>query len=555
MSFYLVRLEPDGNGGMRDVPLPDHDPYEKGSDAAKAAKSLSDQLGYKVQPRRMAQAPDWRARQQERLASGQLKALPEAWDLAPINDHFAHLSARDPSKIAYTESEELGTIDRVTVTTPGRYLTKFYPEVDDDHRRRLIAAVDPAGEIFYAFKPEEIAEIYKNGPKSCMDARHNFSGMDPHWPTDPYGAGDLAIAYTKNADGRIQSRCLCWPAMKLFGRCYGDIQRMEAAMKAERYTDAYNGSAQFPSGAKLLKIPHPAKDGFFVMPYFDNIERVILVDDHFETHDGLLKDVPLGTPYIVCGGSSGYSDLYQYCPKTRQGHPQKDFQFVHGPNQQWSRSAIDSYAFTCRGSGKVWSNDYRVLMAGGWYWSKEHFDANGERCTFTGKNYPKDEMVQKGERRIHKSVEWKFDEDGNPMSSEKLRLIEQDRMDRLRFDSRGIYGPSMAEMMRAEMRAEPREIGSPWLRTMHYRDADYIRDREVFYGVDPAAQLGEAVTVTVANRGVTGRTAESFIVDDIVPPQLDARQVEQMSRWMNDMVEDQLMGRADPRPRRYANNR
>ena len=541
MSFYLVRLEPDGNGGMRDVPLPDHDPYEKGSDAAKAAKALTDQLGYKVQPRRMAQAPDWRARQQERLASGQLKSLPAAWHLQPIKDHFAHLSARDISKIAYTESEELGTIDRVTVTTPGRYLTKFYPEVDDATRRRLIAAIDPAGEIFFAFSPEEIVEIYKNGPQSCMDARHTFK-MDPHWPTEPYGAGDLAIAYTKNAQGRIQSRCLCWPEKKLFGRCYGDIQRMEAAMKAEGYTDIHNDSSKFPAGAKLLKIPHPNKDGFYVMPYFDDIERVILVGDHFETHNGLLKDVPLGVPYIACGGSGGHSDLYQYCPKMRGGQPAKTFAFVRGVEQEWSESARDSFAFVCRGSGQTWSTDFRVQMATpGVYWSVEHFDVFGERCDVTRKNHPKSEMVQKGNRRVHHSVEYRFDDEGNELSINERNMIRQDRL--------AAYGTirDMIEVDRDRSR-------NPWLRTMRYRD--FENDRMVF-GYDQARVYGDEMTVT---NNITGRHADTVIIDDPdihATAQLDPRQAAEMARWMNDMVERQLMGNfeQEPMPRRYANNR
>jgi hypothetical protein len=552
MSFYLVRLEPDGNGGMRDVPLPDHDPYEKGSDAAKAAKQLTDQLGYKVQPRRMAQAPDWRGRQQERLASGQLKALPEAWDLQPITDHFAHLSARDPSKIAYTESEELGTIDRVTITTPGRYLTKFYPEVDDDHRRRLIAAVDPAGEIHYVFKPEEISEIYKTGPSSCMDGKHNFSAMDPYWPTDPYGAGDLAVAYTKNAEGRIQSRVLCWPEKKLFGRCYGDIQRMQAAMKAEGYADAYN-DGKFPSGAKILKIEHPEKPGFYVMPYFDNIDCVILKGDYFETYDGPLKDT-VGHKYIICGSSVGHSDLYQWCPKMRAGRPAKEFRLVRGIEQEWCKDAIDGYAFTCRATKQIWSNEYRVLMGAGYYWCKEHFETHGEHCTFTGKNHPKDEMVQKGERRVHKSVEWRFDEQGNPLSPVQIRMIEQDQIMRLRLEGDHANGPSIRDMLRKELMAADREGRNPWLRTMQYRDYPNDHDHRVFFSVDPAAPGADAAHV--ANLGVSGLTARQVIVDDIQTAQLDPRQHEQMQRWMNDMVEDQLMGRTD-RPRRYAqsNNR
>src|ERR1700731_488074 len=91
MSFFLVRLEPGLDGKMVDVPIPDFGPYEKGPEAAKFAKQLSEQLGYKVQPRRSSQAPDWRARQAQRLADGTLTRLPAKWDIAPITDHFAHL--------------------------------------------------------------------------------------------------------------------------------------------------------------------------------------------------------------------------------------------------------------------------------------------------------------------------------------------------------------------------------------------------------------------------------------------------------------------------------
>jgi hypothetical protein len=78
--------------------------------------------------------------------------------------------------------------------------------------------------------------VEAGGPSSCMDGEHDFHNL-VRWPTAPYGAGDLAVAYTKNANGRIQSRCLCWPEKKLFGRIYGDFQRMKAAMEAEGFPD------------------------------------------------------------------------------------------------------------------------------------------------------------------------------------------------------------------------------------------------------------------------------------------------------------------------------
>ncbi|MHC2249930.1 hypothetical protein [Bradyrhizobium elkanii] len=510
MSFYLVRLEPDGNGGMQDVPIPDFGPYDKGSEAAKFAKTLTEQRGYKVQPRRMAQAPDWRGRQQERLATGALKALPAAWDLEPIKDHFAHICPRDATKIAFTESDEHGTIDRTTSLNPGRYITRFYEadgKIPDAHRRKLIAAIDPNGEIFFAFSPEEIVHVYKTGPGSCMDAKHTFAGMEPHWPTEPYGAGDLAVAYTKNADGRIQSRCLCWPEKKIFGRCYGDIERMIAAMRAEGYTYLRADEGKFPPGAKLLKIEHPERMWEYVMPYFDDIEMVILKGDHFETYDGILANLPLGTKYISCGGSSGRSMLYQYCPKMRTGQPAHSFKLVHGVNLEWSKQAYDSHAFTCSGSGKLYSNEFRVTMATpGIYWGHDHFAEHGEHCAVTKKNYPKTEMVQKGDRRVHNSVAWRFDDDGKELPAKKVREIEADRW------SNVTIGDLIGE--------------KPWRRDMRYLSKSRF-EREY-----------NAVTNTVETR-VTGRQADQVIIDDPFA-QLDPRQQEEMTRYMGDLIDRQL---------------
>jgi len=326
---------------MVDVPIPDYGPYEKGSEAAKFAKVLTDQLGRKVQPRRISQAPDWRARQKLRLDDGTLRPLPVKWDLAPIQDHFAHLPIDDQSKVAFTESEELGIIDRVTALTPGRYLTRFYPEVDDDKRRQLIAAIDPSGEIFYARTPDEITKVYQEGPSSCMDAKQEHASFwdYPCWPTAPYGAGDLAVAYTVNNRGRIQSRTLCWPEKKQFGRVYGDIQRMTAAMKAEGYEDIRTDRGDSFVGAKLLKVP--TGDPFeYVMPYFDDIEYAVDNGDHFMTSD----DKPEGGKYCNCGGSNGLSVMYQWCPKLKDHRSCSEFSFVHGANEEWSSPARRDHA-------------------------------------------------------------------------------------------------------------------------------------------------------------------------------------------------------------------
>jgi hypothetical protein len=421
MSFFLVKLEPDGNGGMIDVPIPDFGPYDKGSEAAKFAKTLSETLGFKVQPRRISQAPDWRARQAKRLTDGALTPLPEKWDLSPIADHFAHRDPKDLSKIAFTENEELGIIDRVTSVTPGRYISRYYENIDDDHRRRLIASIDVNGEIFFARTREEIANVYIEGPESCMDGDHEFPGMDDIWPTEPYAGGDLAVAYTKNARGRIQSRALCWPEKKVFGRAYGDVQRMVEAMKAEGYTYLRADESWFPAGAKILKIEHPTKKHYFIMPYFDDIGGVVDQGDHFVTWDAETINIP-GTKYISCGGSGGYSLLYRVCPRLRTGAPDHEFQFVHGVNEEWSRMAYESYAFTCNATKKRYPSEHRVQMATpGIVWSREHFEEHGAHCVVTKKNHPKDEMVQVGHRTVHQSVAHRFDDKGEELAIEKKK--------------------------------------------------------------------------------------------------------------------------------------
>lgn len=420
--FYLVRLDRDADGNLVETPLPDMGTFEKGADAAKASKQAAAMLGAKVQCRRIAQAGDWRAAMTARFERGELTPLPEKWDLPPIKDHFAHLWAKDPSKIAYIECEDHGIIQRLTATTPGRYITAFYEggvqgsaDITDDKRRHLIAAIDPSGEVFFAWKPDEIADVYKNGPESCMDGDHDFDDL-PCWPTAPYGAGDLAVAYTKNKAGHIQSRCVCWPAQKLYGRVYGDAQRMKAAMEAEgfqtfRERNDVHGNNKVGSfvGAKLLKIPSELADHEYVMPYFDDIRIAIDMGDHFLT----AEKAEIGQTYISSGSSThGTSTLHRICPKTNNPTPIYQFKFVHGVDQEWSETAIYDHTFTCAGSGHRYPHEYKVPMGNNVPWSKPYFEENGEHCTYTGKNWPKSEMVQRGERRMHQSIADRYDEDG-----------------------------------------------------------------------------------------------------------------------------------------------
>ncbi|MGX9944942.1 hypothetical protein ACTG4Q_20990 [Bradyrhizobium denitrificans] len=427
--FYLVRLDRDGDGNLVEMPLPDYGTFDKGADAAKASKVAAAATGAKVQCRRIAQAGDWRAAMLKRLEGGELSPLPAEWDVEPIKDHFAHLAHIDNNLIGYIDSEEHGIIFKVTVLTAGRYISRFYPQIDDDKRRHLIAAIDPSGEIYFARTPEEIEDIYRNGPESCMDARKasNFKAL-PVWPTHPYGAGDLAVAYTKNKDGRIQSRCVCWPEKKLFGRIYGDAQRMQPAMEAEGYTwmrdrNDVHGNTKLQSfiGAKLLKIPTGNADHEYVMPYFDDIKVAIDKGDYFVTAE---QGEP-GKTWIVSGGSAnGKAVLHRMCPKINEPTLITDMRFVNGVDEEWSLTAINDHAFVCQATGTFWPHSHKVVLGNGKIWSTDYFSQHGEFCEVTGKSWPKDEMMHVGERRVHESVAHRFDDRGNQIDVPDLPSID-----------------------------------------------------------------------------------------------------------------------------------
>ncbi|WP_316196668.1 hypothetical protein [Bradyrhizobium sp. SZCCHNS3053] len=435
--FYLVRLDRAEDGSPVETPLPDCGTFANGVEAAKEAKAVSRMLLAKVQCRRIAQAGDWRVAFAKRFEAGELTALPPAWDLPPVADHFAHRSLQDPTMIGYIANDEHGIINKITVTTPGRYISEFYSDIDDDKRRHLIATIDPSGEIFFATTQEEIERVYREGPPSCMGGAHtnDFAGL-PAWPSAPYAAGDIVVAYQLNAEGRIQTRATCWPAKKLFGRMFGDYQRMKPAMEAEGWTWIREGNTAETNnkrssfvGARLLKIP-TGNPHEYLMPYFDDIKVAIDMGDHFVT----AEQGEEGLTWIVSGGTKGRAVLHRMCPKGKKPCPVTEMKFVHGANEEWGGEAIAASAFLCEGSGKYWSNEHKVTIGKRRLWSKEHFELHGDYCSVTLMNWPSDEMVQIGDRRVHKSAAVMDVVDGAAMrSGDELQLAASGSAGQSRF--------------------------------------------------------------------------------------------------------------------------
>ena len=182
--------------------------------------------------------------------------------------HFPYPATSDPSKIAFTSSEERGLADRQTVMRPGAYLARYFGDVlteADVQRWALAWAVEFAPvELEFARTADDIQDAYENGPNSCMSysCPHYDGGIHP---VRAYAGPDLALAYIRNGAGEIVGRAVVWPDRKQHSRIYGDAERMGGALARAGYT---GGTL---AGARLARIESGA--GLHV-PYLDSVQSV-----------------------------------------------------------------------------------------------------------------------------------------------------------------------------------------------------------------------------------------------------------------------------------------
>lgn len=278
MNFQVIDLESGQpilmNGVVR--------LFEQGKDAATVAEELTKALGKKHQPRRITNDL-WRERERKRFEDGTYLTLPDSW-LRLIQqyggncaDHYAHVSLKDQSKVAFTESAEKGQADVQTMMKPGRYLTTFYSHVVD----KVYALPTYCNHFSQKFEENRLLidndadsfeNVYQTGPHSCMQYpnTHSRTHCGVH-PVRVYAAGDLAIAYMRRG-GSITARSVVWPDKKTYSRIYGDVQRLRVMLEKEGY------KPQAPYGAKLTRILHPSlqdeenippENLVFICPYID----------------------------------------------------------------------------------------------------------------------------------------------------------------------------------------------------------------------------------------------------------------------------------------------
>lgn len=196
-----------------------------------------------------------------------------------LTQYCIHISADDPTMLAYTPSVEDGLRDKQVRLSFGKLMRKLLLLVTDTHIQQLEAMhrseLDPTFSI--ARTPDEIFRVYTRmvGDTGCMRyGSDHFDLPNGLHPSHVYEAPGMGVAYHE-ISGQVKSRSVIWenpadPSDKRYVRVYGD-----SALKRKLERAGYR--CRDLSGAKLKAIrldtlPRYGKrwSAFtYVMPYLD----------------------------------------------------------------------------------------------------------------------------------------------------------------------------------------------------------------------------------------------------------------------------------------------
>lgn len=362
---------------------------------------------------------------------------------AIYQDHYVHQSVRDPSLLAYFQTEEKAKRGIATQIKPGRYLMQFFSHILTEKEAAMFAAWQVKGtketiyskaELKFASTPEEIVDVYAKGPNSCMKGCKSVS---------VYGAGDLAVAYLE-MEGKIKARVLCWPEKKVYSRVYPSHENWErdgflsiedsrdcsAAIETMLRNQGFSydhGSDKTLDGAKLIK---DKRGTTFSMPYIDHSYYVDDAKTHWiintngrfrcQNTNGFLHENIKSCQ--LCDEISPSSELRTVVTEYRNGRP--------SVGQSWCQPCLKEHAFHCdysnywtakeigqitvgdRTCSLAWAqghnfyvSDYsglwfdpnqnignRVVMNDGTIWSLSEFVKHGFVCAINNRNYPQTEQ-------------------------------------------------------------------------------------------------------------------------------------------------------------------
>lgn len=318
----------------------------------------------------------WREREAGRFASGRYKPLPWADDPDMIMppDHFAHVSENNPQKVAFTESEAKGRMDRQKVMSADDYLAAFVTSDYDKRAYYVSLMYGLSANVEFVGTSDEIEAVYlemtgyKSNPResnyggvcSCMTFPADFFG-GVH-PVRTYGAGDLSLAFIRSPEseggdesGRIIARALVWPERQICGRVYGPgASTLRGALRSKGYS-RFDDCALV--GARMLAIPHPNGDAnCYVMPYIDG-------HHYFAWHDDE-KHFVISDHGFEAANTGGYAYTYNSCECERCGDACRESEMREVDGEMWCGDCFHSYARTCDHCDETSAHDHSDVIVG-----------------------------------------------------------------------------------------------------------------------------------------------------------------------------------------------
>jgi len=322
--------------------------FDNGADAGRFVSSRNAEFAgammatrYRI-VRQSAASDEWKIREQQRFFIGAYRNVPwhgETWNKP---EHYCHVSNEDSEKLAFTNTPEDGARDKQTRMNPGRYLSRFYGDVlSQDQIRDWCARFSLENnkpELLFATGPDEIEQVYLNGPSSCMSHGVDWYNSPIH-PVRVYGTEDFACAHILNSDGEISARAIVSPKRKVYSRIYGDFSRIHALLEEEGYT---RGNDQEDwDGLRLLRVPYHDS---FVAPYFDSP-----MSNARDNGEYLVVDCD---GELECDETSGLASEGLCCSRCEDRCRET---YTVG-NDEWCQYCYESYSTYCSGC----SNHYDI---------------------------------------------------------------------------------------------------------------------------------------------------------------------------------------------------
>lgn len=341
--------------------------------------------------------------------------------------HHVHVSEH-PEKsdmIAYTRTFEDGVRDRQIRIKLGRYLAQaFGDQLSPQRIAELVAKHNEYQQEkikwHIAMTPKRIVTVYLRGPNSCMSKGMDYYARSTNYhPTYVYGAGDLGVAFIWRG-GRITARALVWPERKIYGRIYGDEDRLCRVLREAGYQPdyahfrAHNDKAMHKrgfNGAKLLAIRDDYGD--LQAPYIDGCYGVNDCGEFLELTNcspeykcesvtGLVQDAGTQCDHcgeyadadethgtadsqIICEGC--YDNYYFYCEDTDEIYHVDDMHVTHDGRNICTQQYQDYY-FTCDDTGDIYPNSEKYTTHDGREICREQFLDHYFTCDECGEIFP-----------------------------------------------------------------------------------------------------------------------------------------------------------------------